>query len=77
MVPAQVLLLPNHGILDSMPDSCPITRIVPKYNARFWTKEFDDLLTAPLSSIRKILLEHFDENVKALMEQEPFQKHVA
>ena len=68
-VPAQVIFLKGHGSLDFIPDQCPATRIVPKYNPKFWTPEYDHLLTAPLSSIAQILLEHFDENLRVLMEK--------
>lgn len=68
-VPAQVMYLPGHVALDFVPDKCMATRIVPKYNPCFWSSEYDYLLEAPVSSIGQILLDHFDENLKALTEK--------
>lgn len=65
-VPARVFYLEGHGQLDFIPDQCSATRIVPKFNAKFWSPSFDHTLKAPLNSIAQILLEHFDENLKAL-----------
>ncbi|MGN6670630.1 MAG: hypothetical protein ACTHJ4_03755, partial [Candidatus Nucleicultricaceae bacterium] len=65
-VPARVFYLEGHGQLDFIPDQCPATRIVPKFNAKFWSPSFDHILKAPLNSMAQILVDHFDENLKAL-----------
>lgn len=68
-VPARVVELKGHSVLDFIPDQCPATRIVPKYNPSFWTKEYDTYLTRPLSSMASLMLEHFDENIRLLIAQ--------
>lgn len=67
-IPAQVIYLPGHGDLDFGPDRNPSTRIFPKYNPIFWTDAYDDLLTKAPSGMAQILLDYFDENLKALTE---------
>jgi hypothetical protein len=58
-----VVFLQNHASLDMIPDSF---RILPEYNAAFWNKAYDELLTADLPNHTKILLEYFDTNIKHL-----------
>lgn len=70
MVPARVFYLEGHHHLDFIPDQCPATRIIPKFNPKFWSASFDHVLTAPLNSIAQILRDHFDENLKGLDQEQ-------
>jgi len=68
-VDCHVVYLPGHGVLDRIPDQFPDVRIFPKYNAAFWNSEYDYLLTQEPQSHIKIMLDHFDENIKNMAHQ--------
>lgn len=59
----------GHSVLDFIPDQCPATRVVLKYNPSYWAPEYDDYLTRPPSSMASLMLEHFDENIRVLIAQ--------
>lgn len=69
IVPAQVIYVSGHGMLDKGPSLCPSMRMVPEYNPCYWSEEFDYLLSAPPTSLQVIIEEHFQENLRALIEK--------
>ncbi|MCA0370193.1 MAG: hypothetical protein LCH26_03715 [Proteobacteria bacterium] len=69
-VPAQVVHVKDHTLLDFMPDKCASLRVVPKNKPAFWNDAYKDMFDAPLGIVAQHLLKHFDVNLKHLMSHE-------
>lgn len=69
IVPAQVIYVKGHGTMDKIPEIHPMMRMVPEYNPWYWSEEFDYLLSAPRTPLQVIIEEHFQENLRALIEK--------
>ena len=69
-IDCQIVYLPGHEALDFLPDSFPKLRIFPRYNAAYWNSDYDYLLTEKKPSHIQIMLDHFDTNIRYLMDQE-------
>lgn len=69
-VPVEVIYTPYHETLDMGVDKFSyLLRGVPQYNAAFWHPAFDSLFTQETLANRKILMEHFDSNIRHYMAQ--------
>lgn len=70
-IACQVFFMPEHdmfavGSVDKYPH---LLRGYPKYNANFWHPAFDYLLSQEGTPNHKIMIEHFDANIKHLIAQ--------
>ena len=69
-IPAQVIYMPGHGTFDNLPDQFTFLRMLPKYNAAFWKDEFEHIIASEPTFIQRLLIEHFDINIKARIKED-------
>lgn len=61
-IPTHIVYMKGHSVFDLIPSKS--LRALPEYNASYWTKEYDYLLTQEPPYHMQILFDHFDTNIK-------------
>lgn len=67
-IDSQEVFIAGHGKLDNLPSND--WRVFPEYNPMYWQHTYEGRLTRPHSEHTQLLLDYFDENIRALMEHE-------
>ncbi|HQS83598.1 MAG: hypothetical protein B7Y25_01455 [Alphaproteobacteria bacterium 16-39-46] len=67
-VPATVTHVPSHTLLDHNETS--EWRFVPSFPPSLWAKNFDHLLTSPLTYDKQLLIEYFDTHVRDIIDSQ-------